>query len=87
MSLSGNLIAQSKNVNQMKKILTNNPANRVFGINYQLLINGEDQPNKALNKLLNEVPNPNELKNKKVAILVTDGVEEIELTFVRSILQ
>lgn len=69
------------------KLLVNEPANDVMGVEAEWLLNANEEPNKALKKLLNELPNKTELKGKKVAIVVTDGVEEIELTFVKTILQ
>ncbi len=71
----------------LQKLLINNHANDVMGVRAEWLLNANEEPNKALKKLLNEAPNRTELKGKRVAIVVTDGVEEIELTFVRLMLQ
>lgn len=65
---------------------TQGPALDVMGVNSEWLINGNEPANKALKVLLNAAPDPTLLKGKRVAVIVTDGVEEIELTFVRKIL-
>jgi protease I len=72
-----------------KKLIADEPAanDHVMGIVADWLVNGRDEPNKSIRKMLDESPDADELKGKKVAVVVTDGVEEIELTFVRSMLQ
>jgi protease I len=62
-------------------------ATDVMGIDTAALINGTDLPNQQLRALLEEEARPEELAGKKVAVVVTDGVEEIELTFVKKILE
>ncbi len=63
------------------------PADDVMGVNSEWLINDSNDANKAIKQMLNEKANPDELKGKKVAVVVSDGVEEIELTFVRKMLE
>jgi putative intracellular protease/amidase len=63
------------------------PATDVMGVNSEWLINAQEDANKSIKKMLNERVNPTELKERKVAIVVSDGVEEIELTFVRKMLE
>lgn len=71
----------------LHKLAVNLPADDVMGVKVEWLINAGEAPNKELKKLLNETPDFNQLKGKKVAIVVTDGVEEVELTLVQRILQ
>jgi putative intracellular protease/amidase len=71
----------------LQKLMLPEAATNVLGVRSNWLINDEAAPNKAIKQLLFETANATELKNKYVAIVVTDGVEEIELTFVKTILQ
>lgn len=72
---------------ELQKISLHDPATEVMGVRAEKLLNATEEPNKALKSLLNEPANSIELKGKKVAIVVTDGVEEIELVFVSAILR
>ncbi|MBO0931433.1 DJ-1/PfpI family protein [Fibrella aquatilis] len=72
---------------QMADLAVEGPATDVMGVSTEQLLNVPDAPNKALRDLLAAPADPTQLAGKRVAIVVTDGVEEIELTFVRTMLQ
>ncbi len=57
----------------------------VINVNTALLFN--DEANAKLKQKLMEKANPNLLKGRKIALLTTDGVEEVELTFMYELLK
>jgi protease I len=72
-----------ENVSNLSSLKTTPP---VLSVSTDLLISGNDPENVAIRRMLAEKVNPAELKGKRIAIVTTDGVEEIELTFVQKIL-
>jgi PfpI family intracellular protease len=83
----GQALLEVLKTNDLLALATNGPALDVMGVDTDRLINGTDAPNVALKRLLNAPANPSELAGKTVAVVVTDGVEEVELTFVRAMLE
>lgn len=65
------IVVKSPNINQ-----------EVQFVDQTALLTDKATENEAMRQLLAEKVSGNELKGKGVAVLVTDGVEEIELTFV-----
>ncbi|MGY3211835.1 DJ-1/PfpI family protein [Mucilaginibacter sp. HD30] len=83
----GEAVASEIQKLELQKLAVNLPADDVMGVKVEWLVNAGATPNRELKKLLNETPDISQLEGKKVAIVVTDGVEEIELTLVQRILQ
>ena len=82
--IATNLSAQTE-TSLIKRIESLYQGPEAINVNTTLLIT-DPANNKLKNKLLEKV-NPNLLKGKKIAILSTDGVEEVELTFIYLLLK
>ncbi len=82
--ITTNVFGQS-NVELVKRIEKLYQGPEAINVNTNLLIT--DPANTKLKNKLLESPNPNLLKGKKIAILSTDGVEEVELTFLYLLLK
>lgn len=82
--LTSNAFAQ-KEVELLKRIEKLSQGPEAINVNTSILIS--DPANIKLKNKLLEKADPNLLKGKRIAILSTDGVEEVELTFIYELLK
>lgn len=77
--------SQTKNPNKMNRIQQLSRGPQVINVNTSLLFN--DAANQKLKDKLMEEADSNLLWGKRVAIITTDGVEEVEITFMYELLR
>lgn len=84
-SIQAQILKQEQMENKMNRIHSLSRGPQVINVNTSLLFN--DEANKKLKDKLMETADPNLLEGKKVALVTTDGVEEVEITFMYELLK